>query len=84
MDEEAALIEADRILLEDYPDKNELERRIEEEETITMLARSMLAVNITENVENPLEFDGYVDEGWQVRRPFGNTSNVNLFFCAFD
>ncbi|XP_062853233.1 NFX1-type zinc finger-containing protein 1 [Trichomycterus rosablanca] len=73
MDEEAALIEADRILFEDLSDQNEWdhERRKEEEDIIAEISKSMLAVNLNEDVEEPLEYDGINqpnDGVWEMQR----------------
>lgn len=74
VDEEAALIEAERILEDSDPKGRDSRDRQREEETITKLAEIMLAMNLHEAKQQPSQGQGQeqgqgqVDnEVWEVR-----------------
>lgn len=70
MDEEAALIEAERILEDSDPKGRDGRERKQEEEIITELAEVMLAMNLNQADEQPSQGrgKGQVDhEVWEVR-----------------
>lgn len=81
MDEEAALIEAERILEDSDPKGRDGCERKREEETIAELAEIMLAMNLNQADEQPsqgqVQGQGQVDhEVWEVRI-FWNSHNDN-------
>ncbi|XP_027002552.1 NFX1-type zinc finger-containing protein 1 [Tachysurus fulvidraco] len=74
MDEEAALIEADRILDDSDPKARDRDERRREKETIEELSEKMLAINLHQAEEQPSQGQGQGqgqgqvdDEGWEVQ-----------------
>lgn len=83
VDEEAALIEAERILEDSDPKGRNGREREREEETITELAQVMLAMNLHRAEKQPSQDQGQgqgqVDnEVWEVRNFWSNHSGCNM------
>lgn len=89
MDEEAALIEADRILDDSDPKARDSDERRREKETIEELSAQMLAINLHQAEGQPSQGQGQGqgqgqvdDEGWEVgifwKNPNNNHNECNM------
>ncbi|KAG7326586.1 hypothetical protein KOW79_009987 [Hemibagrus wyckioides] len=69
MDEEAALIEAERILDDSDPKARDGRNSKKEEDILAELSEQMLAMNLNEAEEQPSQGQGQVDdEGWEIQK----------------